>query len=113
MPGHRCHARYVESNFKQARDTVMPQVMKMKVVDFQKLSCARKGRSDRVSAKWKYLVTGFWHRQDNLKRLGWQITPDVVSNLLARIFHVADQHPTSFRIEINPADARDFLLPSR
>ena len=91
----------------------MAQVMKMKIVDFQELYCSGKGRSDRVSAIWKYLVRGSWHRQDNLKRLRWQIAPGVVSNLFTRIFHVTDQHPTSFRVEIDPADARDFLLPSR
>jgi hypothetical protein len=58
MTGHRRHARYVESNLKLARDTIMAQVMKMKVVDFQELSCACKGGSDRVGAIWKYLVRG-------------------------------------------------------
>lgn len=91
----------------------MAQVMKMKVIDFQELACSRKGGSDRVSGVWKYLVGGPWHRQDNLKRLRWQITPGVVSNFLTRILHVTDQHPASFRVEIDPADASDFLLPSR
>lgn len=59
MAGHRRYARNVESNFKQARDAIMTQVMKMKVVDFQELSCTRKSRSDRVSAIWKYLVAAF------------------------------------------------------
>ena len=85
----------------------MAQVMKMKVVDFQELTCACKGGSNGVSAIWKYLVRGSWHRQDNLKRLRWQIAPRVVSNLLTRILHVTYQHPTSFRVEIDPTDARD------
>jgi hypothetical protein len=91
----------------------MPQVMKMKVVDFQELSCACKGGSDCVSAIRKYLVRGPRHRQDNLKRLRRQITPGVVSNLLARILHVTDQHSASFGVEVNPTYARDFFLPSR
>jgi putative copper resistance protein D len=56
MAGHRRYAWDVESDFKQARDAIMAQVMKMKVVDFQEFSCTRKSRSDRVSAIWKYLA---------------------------------------------------------
>jgi hypothetical protein len=78
MAGHRRYAWDVESDFKQARDAIMAQVMKMKVVDFQEFSCTRKSRSDRVSAIWKYLVRGSWHRQDNLKRLRRHIAPGSV-----------------------------------
>src|SRR5450759_1850474 len=85
--------------------------MKMQIIDFQELACAREGRADRIGRKGENLRSYTRHRLDDCNCFGWKIAENIITLLLFRIFHVA--YPYAVDVVIFPLDASDLLLPAR
>lgn len=91
----------------------MPQVVEPQILDPQELRCPRKGRADRVRGVGKDSDRVFGHRLDDRQRWIGQVAPDVVTNLLAGVLHVAHENPFTVVVEVRPRDPGDLLLPPR
>ena len=112
VSGVGCDLGYVQAKLEQPGNAVVPQVMKAKIVDPEKLAGSRKGRADRVGRVWEDLICDFGHRSDNRKRFVLQVAPDIVANRLTRILHVAHQYAHALLVQVFPGDPDDLLLPA-
>lgn len=74
---------------------------------------SRPSRADGLAVVGKDLLPLPRHALQDRPGLVGQMTPDVVADLLPRVFHVADQHGASLFVDVRPADAGDLVLASR
>lgn len=112
VPGVGGDLGYVQAKLEQPRNTVVPQVMKAKIVDPEKFAGSSEGRADRVGRVWEDLICDLGHRSDDRKRFVLQVAPDIVANLLTRILHVAHQYALALLVQVFPGDPDDLLLPA-
>lgn len=112
VPGVGCDLGDVQAKLEQPRNTVVPQVMKAKVVDSEKLAGARKRRADRVRGVREDLIGDFGHRLNDRKCFLLQIAPHIIADLLTGILHVAHKDAIAVLIEVFPGDPDDLLLPT-
>ena len=113
MTGGRRDTRNVPSDFEQAGNAIMPQIVKVEIFDQQKLTGPGKAGADGIGAVGKYLRSDLRHRENDLQRLRRKVAPDIVADFLAGILHVPNQHATALRVEIFPDNTRNLFLPAR
>ena len=112
MSGNCGDLRNVATNLEKPGHAVMTEVVKVKILNVEKLTRTRKSHSNRVGCKGKDLVRVRRHRKDNLKRFGWKITPDVISYFLTRVFHITHKYSAAFVVEIGSSYPCNFFEPA-
>lgn len=58
------------------------------------------------------LITFQGHCLQDLPSGVWDMTPNIVTHFLPRIFHVPDQNSIIFLVEICPSNSRNLVLPT-
>jgi hypothetical protein len=120
MTGDGSDMRDVEPGFKEARDAVVTQVMEVKAffvghvfgVDPEKQASPRERRAYRAGRVGEDPIIDARHRLHDGKCWLGQVAPRMVSDFLAGVLHVADEHARMRFVEVCPLDPRDLFLPT-
>jgi hypothetical protein len=110
-----------KARFEEEAGAFMPEVVKVKVFDFEVTALAPKRRSDRLSIVGEYAPAGITDTTSLLfdDRAGIvacdveQRDALVISALTARVLTVSDKEHLFLRVEVRPFDPTDFVLTHR
>jgi hypothetical protein len=85
-------------------------VVEVEVFNPQQLTGPSEHGADADGFEWEDLRLGGGHQFDDPAGLRREVTPNIVADFSAGVFHIPHENPIS--LEILPADAGDLLLPA-